>query len=200
MNRGLEKEGDSGVTSFPPEVTANEGQYEKYLGKRGYIMYKFSPMTNEIAEEIAFDWKYEGKYSFYDMTADEEDLEEFLQPDRKGYYIVERQDEVIGYFCFQCTDTGTVDIGLGMKPQLTGNGQGLAFLLQGMEFAAAEYQAVHFTLSVAAFNERAIKVYERAGFTTIETFMQDTNGSTYEFIKMEYDSKGNENVSIARRI
>lgn len=32
---------------------------------------------------------------------------------------------------------------------------------------------------------RAIKVYEKAGFHT-KTFMQDTNGGTYEFLRMVY--------------
>ncbi len=41
------------------------------------------------------------------------------------------------------------------------------------------------TLSVAAFNQRATKVYEAAGFATIRTYTQATNGSTYDFIEME---------------
>ena len=37
-------------------------------------------MTQEQAEEIAFNWHYDAEYSFYDMEADKEDLVEFLDP------------------------------------------------------------------------------------------------------------------------
>ncbi|WP_421378442.1 GNAT family N-acetyltransferase [Bacillus salacetis] len=153
-------------------------------------MYKFSPLTDDAAEEIAFQWKYDGEYSFYDMTADQEDLEEFLSPDRSGYYAVERNDELIGYFCFQRDEAGQLEIGLGMKPKLTGKGLGLEFVLEGIRFAIANYQTSALSLSVAAFNKRAIKVYEKTGFESIETFKQDTNGSTYEFVRMNYEPKG----------
>lgn len=40
--------------------------------------YIFMDMNDDYAKEIAFEWKYSGVYSFYDMTADQEDLELFL--------------------------------------------------------------------------------------------------------------------------
>ena len=41
--------------------------------------YTYTVMTQEEAEEIAYNWHYEGKYSFYDIEADEEDLAEFYK-------------------------------------------------------------------------------------------------------------------------
>jgi RimJ/RimL family protein N-acetyltransferase len=32
--------------------------------------------------------------------------------------------------------------------------------------------------------QRFIRVYERAGFTPLNTFLQRTNGGTYEFLRM----------------
>ncbi len=49
--------------------------------------YTYTVMTQEEAEEIAYNWHYEGKYSFYDIEADEEDLAEFLQDESRGLYI-----------------------------------------------------------------------------------------------------------------
>jgi [ribosomal protein S18]-alanine N-acetyltransferase len=153
-------------------------------------MFKFSPMTDETAEVIAYQWKYEGRYSFYDITADQEDLEEFLSPDRSGYYQVERDGDLAGFFCFEKAESGPVEIALGMKPELTGKGLGLEFVLEGMSFAAANHPKASLSLSVATFNKRAIKVYEKAGFKPIEHFLQETNGNTYEFLKMEYQPEG----------
>lgn len=31
------------------------------------MAYKFSVLTQEQAEDIAFNWHYDGEYSFYDM-------------------------------------------------------------------------------------------------------------------------------------
>lgn len=150
------------------------------------MAYRFYPMTQQQAEEIAHNWHYDGEYSFYDIEADREDLEEFLDPEQRGknYYIVTSGDKIAGFFSYHTVDSQTVDIGLGMKPSLTGGGRGREFVDAGLNFAIKSFNPSRITLSVAAFNERAIKVYEKAGFVRGETFMQDTNGSSYEFLNM----------------
>jgi [ribosomal protein S18]-alanine N-acetyltransferase len=42
---------------------------------------------------------------------------------------------------------------------------GLAYLQAGLAFATQRFTPRRFRLSVATFNERAIRVYERAGFS-----------------------------------
>ncbi|MDQ0185597.1 ribosomal protein S18 acetylase RimI-like enzyme [Cytobacillus kochii] len=49
------------------------------------------------------------------------------------------------------------------------------------------YEPKQMTLSVAAFNKRAIKLFKRMGFRTSRIYMHETNGSTYEFINMVID-------------
>lgn len=146
-------------------------------------------MNQQEAEDIAYNWHYDGKYAFYDMEADEEDLQEFIDPTQRGdgSFVVKDNNEVIGFFSFNQTGSNAVDIGLGMRPDLTGNGNGQAFLVAGLAFAKAAYNSATFTLSVATFNQRAIKVYKNLGFIELNTFMQDTNGSRYEFVKMKKD-------------
>lgn len=46
-------------------------------------MYSFQLITQEQAEEIAFNWHYDGKYAFYNMEADEEDLTDFLDREKE---------------------------------------------------------------------------------------------------------------------
>ncbi|KAB2443550.1 GNAT family N-acetyltransferase [Bacillus luti] len=153
--------------------------------------YAYTVMTQEEAEEIAYNWHYEGKYSFYDIEADQEDLAEFLHEESRGNHIfsVKENGTLIGFFSFCKTDNRTVDIGLGMRPNITGDGLGLQFVKAGLDFSKETYSCKYITLSVATFNERAIKVYKRAGFEAVGTFIQKTNGSCFEFLKMSYICK-----------
>ncbi|UOQ50394.1 GNAT family N-acetyltransferase [Gracilibacillus caseinilyticus] len=152
------------------------------------MTYEFSVMTQKQAENIAFNWHYEGEYSFYNMEADEEDLTEFLNPEERGNstFSVTIENELVAFLSFSKVAHRTCDIGLGMRPDLTGQGNGTEFLRAGINFIQSEFKPEKITLSVATFNQRAIKLYRKVGFKDVETFMQDTNGSTFEFLKMEY--------------
>jgi [ribosomal protein S18]-alanine N-acetyltransferase len=152
------------------------------------VTYRFEKMTQQEAEEIAYNWHYDGNYSFYDMEADKEDLAGFLNPELRGdsVFTVYKVEEIIGYFSVNQTAAATYDIGLGMRPELTGSGMGLDFMKAGMDFVKSRFKPDIITLSVAMFNQRAIKVYRRMGFIDLDTFMQNTNGGSYEFLRMEY--------------
>ncbi|MFS0785450.1 GNAT family protein [Shouchella sp. 1P09AA] len=155
------------------------------------MAYEFTVMTQGQAENIASSWHYEGIYSFYDMEADEEDLAAFLNPQERGdhYYMVKKRKEEVGFFYFNHKDEA-VEVGLGMKPERTGEGGGLSFLRAGMNFARMKYEPKELNLAVATFNSRAIKVYQQAGFIPDGTCMQETNGSLFEFVKMSYACAG----------
>ncbi|WP_054941128.1 GNAT family N-acetyltransferase [Paenibacillus ihuae] len=152
------------------------------------MAYEFSVITQEQAENIALNWHYDGEYSFYDMEADEEDLAEFLNPEERGNstFAVTKENELVAFFSFSQLADRTFDIGLGMRPDLTGKGNGIEFLRAGINFIQSEFKPDKITLSVATFNLRAIKLYSKIGFKDLETFIQDTNGSTFEFLKMVY--------------
>lgn len=142
-------------------------------------------MTATDAEAIAT-WRYSGVYAFYDAAADPDDLAELLTPAGWGlnYFSVDNADhQLVGFFQFE-PQNDVVEVGLGLHPDLTGSGMGLAFVLAGLAFAQARFAPRQFRLAVATFNKRAIRVYERAGFQAIRTYQQTTNGAQYEFVEM----------------
>jgi ribosomal-protein-alanine N-acetyltransferase len=143
-------------------------------------------LTQHDAEAIA-GWHYPEPYSFYDWTADADDLAELLDPGRRGdaYMAVEDEaGELIGYFSFKPAEPGTIVIGLALRPDRTGRGLGEAFLQAGLDHARMHHRPEEFALAVATFNERAITVYERAGFGVVRTYMHHTNGGDWEFAEM----------------
>jgi ribosomal-protein-alanine N-acetyltransferase len=146
--------------------------------------FRFVPMSQEAARKIS-GWHYAPPYSFYDTDHDPEDREELLDPERrKGrYFSAFEQRELAGFFSFDL-ENGSVELGLGLRPDLTGRGLGLGFVLAGLGFAEERFSPSDFRLSVATFNHRAIRVYEKAGFRAEDTFIQKTNGGEFEFLRM----------------
>jgi len=147
--------------------------------------YHITPMTAVFAQVIA-GWHYEGEYRFYDADQDPEDLEELLDPESwpETFFAVLNADQtLVGYFIFGHSEDA-VEIGLGLAPEYTGQGLGLAFVNAGLEFARQRFQPKIFRLKVATFNQRAIRVYRQAGFLAGKVYMQEVNGRYYEFLSM----------------
>ena len=143
------------------------------------------PMTHDDATAIAA-WRYPGEYAFYDWDADPSDLAELLDPAGWGeqYFAVDsREGELVGFFEFK-SDGESVEIGLGLRPDLTGLGDGRAFVDASVEFATRRFGSKQLNLAVAEFNERAITVYQRAGFEIVERYDHETNGAVHRFVKM----------------
>jgi len=151
--------------------------------------YKFVPMSKLCANEIAYSWKYSGVYSFYDMTADEDDLIDFLDEknwNRHYFAVLNNKEKLIGYYSFYFEDE-VMWVGFGLKPELTGIRLGTTFVMAGINFVVENfnYKMNYIMLSVALFNKRAIRTYEKIGFQLVNTYVQHTNGGEYEFIKMK---------------
>jgi ribosomal-protein-alanine N-acetyltransferase len=148
--------------------------------------YVFRPMNDEEAREIS-GWSYDPPYDFYDATSDPGDLAELLDRKRRqegAYYAAfDERGALVGFFQFEKKGR-IVEVGLGLRPDLTGRKLGLGFMLAGLEFARRHFSPTGFQLSVATFNERAILVYERTGFRRGEVFMHHTNGGDHPFLFM----------------
>jgi ribosomal-protein-alanine N-acetyltransferase len=143
-------------------------------------------LSQEDAEAIA-KWHYDEPYSFYDWSVDADDVRELLDPSLRGevYWAVEDDaGKLVGHFSFKPREERTLEIGLGLRPDLTGRGLGGAFLAAGLTFARERFEPERFVLAVATFNERAIKVYERAGFARVRVYMHSTGGGEWEFLEM----------------
>jgi ribosomal-protein-alanine N-acetyltransferase len=149
-------------------------------------VFRFRPLRQADAEAVA-GWHYPDPYSFYDWIADQDDLAELLDPTARGEAYAAVDDsggELIGFFSFKPKQPDTIEVGLGLRPDHTGRGLGLAFVEAGLDHARSELEPQEFSLAVAAFNRRAITVYERAGFKEVRRYLHHTNGTDWEFVEM----------------
>jgi len=120
---------------------------------------RVEPASAETQELLAT-WRYPPPYDFYDG-----DVDPVKNPER---YFEARDDanELVGFYYFE-SKPPDLDYGLGLRPDLTGRGLGLEFFLTGLAFARERFRPRSVFLHVAEFNERARRVYERAGFRVV---------------------------------
>jgi [ribosomal protein S18]-alanine N-acetyltransferase len=142
------------------------------------VITAIEPASPEALAEIA-GWEYEAPYDFYDGRH-----EPIRNPER-FFAALDGDGALVGFYYYEFAD-GVLTYGLGMRPDLTGHGHGLEFVRAGLEFGRHRFQPARVVLAVAGFNERAIRVYQRAGFEItgrhIRTFEQFGD---VEFVDME---------------
>lgn len=168
------------------------------------MRFTFHPMTEADARSILA-WRYDGPYAVYNMTGDEETaLLELLDP--RSPYVAARdeQSELVGFLAFgTAAEVGNasaaptlfsrdriLSVGLGLRPDLTGHGRGigLAFVSAGLEFARERFHPAEFRLFVLAFNQRAARVYEQAGFRKVGIQHVHNIHGEHDFIEMRRDA------------
>lgn len=138
-------------------------------------------------------WTYPPPYNFYDMGKTETSVAELLFD---GYRAVRcDNDPLVGFYClgqsaqvpaghrFSAYDSEgpVIDIGIGMRPDLTGKGLGAEFLDFVMREIRRNYPTTALRLTVASFNQRAEKLYRRFGFRPLHQF--EANGICF---RVEY--------------
>jgi ribosomal-protein-alanine N-acetyltransferase len=167
---------------------------------------RFGPM-DEAAARAIHGWRYEPPYDLYDL-ADEPllgFLKAFLDPRNAYYAIIGEEEGLVAYCCFGPDarvpggdyEPSAIDVGLGLRPDLTGQGQGLSYAQAVLDFARrtpaalsaagvlpdAAADRLAFRVTVAAFNRRARRVWEKAGFRVVQHFGRD--GDALPFVVMK---------------
>lgn len=163
--------------------------------------YKVELMDEESAKQIV-NWKYAPPYAFYNMSDSDDKEEESWEIEELmdgSYFTVKSLDnELIGFYCYGQNaqvpdgtrqglyiDEDCLDIGLGLRPDLTGEGNGYNFVNKGLEFGQLKYAPTKFRLSVASFNQRAISLYSKIGFIHKVNFINRYGTDETPFVIME---------------
>lgn len=147
------------------------------------------PTKSDVENFLA--WKYEGIYSFYDNNVDKNKIEwiEGFLVSSNDFSVYNEYNELVGNCSYYYIDKFFC-IGVQMRPNITGKGFGTEFVKSVVDFGKQKYNYNYIDLTVAKFNKRAIKVYERLGFKVIEEFVNTIRGIDYEFqaMRLEFDT------------
>lgn len=137
------------------------------------------PLDEANARDIA-GWRYDAPYDFYNLNPDEieQNIQYFLDPQNKFYSIFEEPRKLVGYCSFGKDgqvpggdySTPGLDIGMGICPNLTGQGRGNFYVTAVLDFAQQMFAPSIVRVTIAAFNQRAIWVWSGVGFHTVDTF------------------------------
>ena len=151
--------------------------------------FTFRPIDRDAAERIV-GWRYEPPYDFYNL--DPSGLPALLAPEHAYYVASADDDDLVGFCCFgpdarvlggDYDDATTLDVGIGLRPDLTGRGFGSAFLRAVLGFAERQYGTTRFRATIATFNARSIRVAEHAGFVRRAEFKGARGVEFVQFVR-----------------
>jgi [ribosomal protein S18]-alanine N-acetyltransferase len=143
---------------------------------------QFVAMTLDYARDVLA-WHYPAPYELYnnsDLTGSALDNEIAFLADPLNRYvaILDATGDLMGYagVGFDAQVIGgdytlnALDVGIGMRPDYTGRGLGTAIVAALLDYFAEKYHPVRFRATIAAFNVRSQRVFEKNGFQRIAAF------------------------------
>jgi ribosomal-protein-alanine N-acetyltransferase len=156
------------------------------------MRFQLHPMRWRDARRITR-WRYPAPYAVYDLNTADMVMALYLHPLWRlagvAHFAAVRDErgELVGMFQYMRRGD-TVEIGLALRPDLTGQGLGLDFVRAGLLYGARRFKPAMFRLDVATFNERARRVYERAGFRGARALLKRLGNRTLDALEMVRDT------------
>lgn len=156
-----------------------------------YNEINISDMTTEYARLIV-EWTYDDAYSLYNHDC------EFIEKcmDGKHFVFTNPNGELLGYLCFDeeariptmeknVYDNDFLDIGLHIRPDLTGKKLGNSFLRACLDFAKENYNKKGVRATIASFKKRAVNLCARAGFYCEREVTHSVTKSKFTIVKRD---------------
>lgn len=151
------------------------------------------PMDLAGADEL-MTWRYDAPYDRYNLAVDarcRSEMAAFLVAPHNAYYrLDDGQGHVVAFCCFGADarvpggDYGedAVDIGLGLRPDLTGHRLGEGIIRTALHLAIALYKPQHLRVTIADFNLRAQKAWRKVGFAPLCSFRSSHTGQLFRIL------------------
>jgi ribosomal-protein-alanine N-acetyltransferase len=182
-----------------PELSGGQGELLHELVTACYqetapLIVTFNPMDEGNARAI-LEWHYDAPYDIYNIAPDnvEKEMQCFLDPQNAYHTITDEHGDLVAYCCFGLDgqvpggdySAAALDIGLGVRPDRTGQGRGVTYVNAVLDFARRTFPPTAFRVTVAEFNKRALRVWEKAGFRPVQTFGRSRDGLPFVILTRE---------------
>ncbi len=149
-----------------------------------------SSLTQVEAEQITT-WHYPPPYELYNIAPEEREttIAYFLNPDNRCFALRDGDGLLLGYGSLGADAQvpggdyaeEALDLGIGIRPDFTGQGQGKRFLAAWVAFAQSQEPTVkQLRVTIAAFNERAQRLVQGGGFREVQQFTRPADGKTFK--------------------
>ena len=152
---------------------------------------QFVPFERRHAFEM-LSWRYPAPYEIYNAAepVNEAAIHALLQPELHYLSVLNEQDEMIAFQCYGSDaqvpggdyTAEALDLGGGLRPDLTGNGIGRNVIAAAMNYAVRQFHPRLFRVTVAGFNQRATKVCERLGYKVANHFTRPADGLEFQIM------------------
>jgi GNAT superfamily N-acetyltransferase len=141
---------------------------------------------DSVSARAVSTWHYDAPYEIYNVAPDriEEEVQALLDPQNAYYVFTDERGSLVAYCCFGRDAqvpggdyaADALDIGLAVRPDLTGQGRGHTYVDAVLGFARRTFAPAAFRVTVAAFSRRALRVWERAEFRPVQEFARTPDG------------------------
>lgn len=167
------------------------GQYNSPILWGKGMKFQITGLSEAQAKEICDEWVYEGEYAVYNVSwADAVKQRWSIADEKKRAYqfrgVFDANNSLIGFFRMTEDEQNGVEIGMGMRPDLCGRGLGTAFVDVVTAYSQRQHPQKKLYLEVRSFNHRAIKCYQRAGYTVNCLHEKTTPTGKVAYIRMEF--------------
>lgn len=149
-------------------------------------------MTRAGALEIQT-WQYKGSLSVYNKKEDE--LSKLLAPSNRYYEIMQAGVGIIGYVCYgaeariaggsyEIHESRIMDIGMGIRPDLIGQGLGRPFALLVANHAQGLFPGYEFRITIQAENAGALRLAHEIGFREAGHFEVASGPAAGQYVEL----------------
>lgn len=145
------------------------------------------PITPSDANQIA-NWQYADEYAVYSFDADKsaENVNYLIDPGNQIYAIDNAAGALVAYCSFGPDgqvpggdySLDALDIGVSLRPDLTGQGHGVLLTEAIIAFGIELFRPKQLRVTIAAFNKRARRVIEKSAFYPVNSF-QNPKGDPF---------------------
>ncbi len=159
------------------------------MNKQKTQLFTFTPIKEDQIRQYV-SWQYESPYDIYneDPANADDIVDYYLDPQYQAHAMTGKDGRLVGICSFGPDGKvpggrylyDALDIGLAIRPDLTGQRQGHTYIQAVIAFAWKQFNPPALRVTIAEFNRRAQRVWQKAGFVQVERFGRRLDG--YPFL------------------